>query len=158
MSENRQATVSNLEIRTIRVGDRAQWDELYAGYAKFYGVAQTPAMRDVVWSWLHDEGAEVRGLVAAVAGGRLLGLAHFRPFARPLSASTGCFLDDLFVHPDARGARVADALIDRVRAVAKENGWSVVRWITADDNYRARAVYDRLAAKTAWVTYDITLR
>jgi hypothetical protein len=35
--------------------------------------------------------------------------------------------------------------------------WSVVRWITAEDNYRARAVYDRLAERTKWITYDIKL-
>lgn len=147
--------MSNPKVRAVREEDRPQWDSLYAGYAEFYGVAQTPAMRDTVWSWLHDEGAEVRGLVAEGEEGRLVGLTHFRPFARPLSATTGCFLDDLFVHPEARGLRVADALIAAVREVAKQNGWSVVRWITADDNYRARGVYDRVAAKTDWVTYDI---
>ena len=31
------------------------------------------------------------------------------------------------------------------------------RWITADDNYRARTLYDRVAKKTAWNTYEITL-
>jgi hypothetical protein len=33
----------------------------------------------------------------------------------------------------------------------------VIRWITADDNYRARAVYDRLGERTKWLTYDIKL-
>jgi hypothetical protein len=33
----------------------------------------------------------------------------------------------------------------------------VIRWITADDNYRARAVYDRVATRTKWVTYDLKL-
>lgn len=144
-------------IRAVRSSDRPQWDLLYAGYARFYGVDQTQAMRDLVWSWLHDDRAETSGLVAESSDGRLIGLAHYRPFARPLSATTGCFLDDLFVLPAARGMRVADALIDRVRAIAEENGWPVLRWITADDNYRARAVYDRLATKTSWVTYDIEI-
>jgi hypothetical protein len=31
----------------------------------------------------------------------------------------------------------------------------VIRWITAEDNYRARGVYDRVAVRTPWVTYDI---
>lgn len=29
---------------------RSDWDGLYAGYAAFYRVEQTPAMRDTVWS------------------------------------------------------------------------------------------------------------
>lgn len=149
--------MTGIAVRPLRPDDRAEWDTLYQGYAAFYGVAQTPAMRDTVWAWLHDEGREPRGLTAMRADGRLVGLAHFRPFARPLSATTGCFLDDLFVSPDARGTGAAAALIEAVRGIAAGEGWSVVRWITAEDNYRARGLYDRVAAKTGWVTYDIKI-
>ena len=144
-------------IRPPKPQDRAAWDTLYQGYADFYKVTQTPAMRDTVWSWLMDDSTPVHGLVAEDAAGTLLGLAHFRPFARPLSASTGGFLDDLFVAPAGRGHSVADHLIQGVRDHAAAQGWTVVRWITAEDNYRARAVYDRLAEKTKWATYDIKL-
>ena len=40
---------------------------------------------------------------------------------------------------------------------ADRAGWSVLRWITADNNYRARSAYDQVATRTAWVTYDIKL-
>lgn len=144
------------EIRPPRPDDRAEWDKLYQGYATFYKTSQTEAMRDTVWSWLMDNASPVKGLVAEMDG-RLLGLAHFRAFARPLSASIGGFLDDLFVSPEARGQQVADALINAVRDHGKAQGWTVIRWITAEDNYRARVVYDRLAEKTRWTTYDIKL-
>ncbi|EYR80256.1 MULTISPECIES: GNAT family N-acetyltransferase [unclassified Shinella] len=149
--------MTNFSIRPVRADDRSQWDTLYQGYADFYKVTQTPEMRETVWSWLLDETKESRGLLAVSPDGKVLGLTHFRPFARPLSATTGCFLDDLFVSSDARGLGVADALIEAVRGVAAENGWSVVRWITAENNYRGRNVYDRMASKTNWVTYDIKL-
>ncbi|WP_235438754.1 hypothetical protein [Streptomyces yangpuensis] len=42
-----------------------------------------------------------------------------------------------------------------LRGLAAERGWSVVRWITADDNHRARAKYDQVATRTMWVTYDM---
>ncbi|MEP5730874.1 MAG: GNAT family N-acetyltransferase [Sulfitobacter sp.] len=144
-------------VRPVKISDRASWDDLYHGYAAFYMVEQSTEMRDRVWSWIHDATAESEGLVAESASGKLLGLAHFRSFARPLSATTGGFLDDLFVSPDARGMGVADALIDSVRVISLERGWSVLRWITADNNYRGRGVYDRIASKTDWVTYDIKL-
>ena len=134
---------------------REAWNRLYAGYAAFYKVEQTSEMRDRVWGWIQDPAHDVKGFVALSAAGEPVGLTHFRPFSRPLSASTGCFLDDLFVDPSQRGGRVADALIGRVVEEAKTKGWTVVRWITAEDNYRARAVYDRLAVKTKWQTYDI---
>jgi GNAT superfamily N-acetyltransferase len=136
---------------------RAAWEELYAGYAAFYRVEQTPAMRATVWGWLFDPDHEVEGLVALGPGGAVIGLAHFRPFARPLAASTGGFLDDLFVAPEARGSGAAQVLLRAVAARGRECGWTVIRWITADDNYRGRTVYDRVAEKTRWLTYEIKL-
>jgi len=40
--------------------------------------------------------------------------------------------------------------------MALDRGWDVVRWTTADDNYRARSTYDKLATRTTWITYDMT--
>jgi ribosomal protein S18 acetylase RimI-like enzyme len=136
---------------------REAWDRLYAGYAEHYKVAQTQEMRDRVWSWIHDPAHEVNGLMALAEDGTPIGLTHFRPFARPLMASTGGFLDDLFVDPAHRGSGAADALIQAVAEEGRRRGWTVIRWITAEDNARARKVYDRLASKTQWVTYDIRL-
>ena len=145
-----------MRIRGLQAADRAAWERLYAGYAAFYKVTQTPEMRATVWGWLHDPAHQTRGLVAEEEG-RLIGLAHFRPFARPLSASTGGFLDDLFVDPAARGSGAADALIGAIADEGRKQGWTVIRWITAEDNYRARALYDRVAEKTKWATYDLRL-
>jgi GNAT superfamily N-acetyltransferase len=63
-----------------------------------------------------------------------VGLAHFRPFARPLSASAGGFLDDLFVAPEARGSGAAETLIRAVADADHKQGWTVIRWIMAEDN------------------------
>ncbi|MEZ5777013.1 MAG: GNAT family N-acetyltransferase [Paracoccaceae bacterium] len=147
----------SVKIRPVQAGDRAEWDVLYQGYAAFYKVEQSADMRDRVWSWLFDPAQQSEGIVAVGSDGKLLGLTHFRPFARPLSATVGGFLDDLFVSPAARGSGAADALIEGVKAEGVRRGWSVIRWITAEDNYRARGVYDRIATQTKWVTYDIKL-
>ena len=48
---------------------------------------------------------------------------------------------------------IGRAACDGLRA----RGWTVIRWITAEDNYRARGLYDRVADKTKWATYDIKL-
>jgi ribosomal protein S18 acetylase RimI-like enzyme len=146
--------VSSWTVRAPRSDDRQRWGELYRGYATFYRVDQSEADRDVVWSWIHDPMREV-GCLVAERDGRIGGIAHYRPFARPLAASTGCYLDDLFVDPEARGSGAVDALLTALRRVALARGWSVVRWITADDNHRARSVYDRYAERTMWITYDM---
>lgn len=144
-------------IRPIEQRDRAEWNALYQGYAEFYNVTQTSEMRDRVWTWLFDASHETECLVAVDAQGKLIGLTHFRRFARPLAASTGGFLDDLFVAPAARGSGAAKLLIDAVADIGRARGWTVIRWITADDNYRARTLYDKVAEKTKWATYDIKL-
>ena len=144
-----------LSVRPVREGDYAGWRRLYRGYAEFYRVQQTDAMVERVWAWLSDPAHEVQGLVVTDKQGELIGLAHYRPYARPLTASTGCYLDDLFVDPTSRGAGAADLLLAELARLAGENGWSVVRWITADDNYRGRGKYDQVATRTMWVTYDM---
>ena len=136
---------------------RDAWERLYAGYAAFYKVDQTPEMRATVWGWLQDLDHEVTGFLALNDAGKPIALAHFRPFSRPLSATTGGFFDDLFVDPQARGSGAAQAIFAAIAEEGKKRGWSVIRWITAEDNYRGRSVYDRVGAKTKWVTYDMTL-
>ncbi|MEU5218615.1 GNAT family N-acetyltransferase [Streptomyces sp. NPDC020807] len=146
---------NDIKVRAARAEDFPQWRALYRGYADFYKVEQTEEQAERVWSWVNDPAHEVNALVAEDGEGRLVGLAHYRPFARPLSATTGGFLDDLFVAPESRGSGAADALLGALRGIAAERGWSVVRWITADDNHRARSKYDQLATRTMWVTYDM---
>ena len=57
--------------------------------------------------------------------------------------------------PNARGARVGDLLFKELKSQAAQKGWPLVRWITADNNYRARGLYDQLSSKTHWVTYQL---
>jgi hypothetical protein len=54
-----------------------------------------------------------------------------------------------------RGSGTVDELFAAAKTLGRERGWSVIRWITAENNYRARGVYDRLATRTNWVTYDL---
>lgn len=147
------------KVRIVRPepAHRGEWERLYSAYAAFYEVEQTAEMRARVWSWLHDPGHMVEALIALDAAGKPIGLAHFRSFARPLAATMGGFLDDLFVDPPARGSGAATALIAALAEEGRRRGWTVIRWITAENNYRARAVYDRLATRTGWVTYDLRL-
>ena len=59
--------------------------------------------------------------------------------------------------PGRRGRRVADQLIEAVAELGRARGWTLLRWLTGDNNYRARGVYDRLATRTMWITYQMDL-
>jgi hypothetical protein len=41
-----------------------------------------------------------------------------------------------------------------LRDVARRRGWAKIRWITADDDHRARS-NDQVAERTMWVVYDM---
>jgi len=149
-------TDDTLDIRPLATSDRDQWRDLYAQYLKHYRLPVRREHQDTIWAWIHDPDQPIHCLVAESADRQLLGLAHFRPFARPLAASEGAFLDDLVVDRQARGGGAVDALLQGVRSVARDRGWTVIRWITADDNHRARSVYDQYATRTMWLIYDMT--
>jgi GNAT superfamily N-acetyltransferase len=67
-------------------------------------------------------------------------------------------LEDLFVAPDARGRGHADELIDACAERARALGAPAITWLTAPDNRRAQAVYDRVGAKPeTFVEYELEL-
>jgi ribosomal protein S18 acetylase RimI-like enzyme len=141
-------------IRPVTEQDHDAWRVLYRGYRDFYQVEHSDAAIDTVWSWLHDPAQQTRGLIATVDGVPR-GLAHYRTFARPLSASHGIYLDDLFTAPEARGHGLGSALLTRLSEIARDEGATVVRWITAESNETARSLYDKVSTRTPWVTYDL---
>ena len=145
-----------IEVRPVRDGDFFAWLDLYAKYAEFYETELTDQKALVLWSWLTDPDHEESGYVA-VDGDRIVGLANVREFARPLEGDRGLFLDDLFVAEDARGAGVGGLLIQTMRELAEQRGLGVVQWITAQDNATAQKLYDGVADRTGWVTYEIDL-
>jgi GNAT superfamily N-acetyltransferase len=154
--ETRTEESMSIEVRPVKDGDFFAWLDVYAKYAEFYDTQLTDQKALVLWSWLTAPEHEEDGLVA-VDGDRIVGLAHFRQFARPLEGDRGLFLDDLFVVEEERGKGVGAALIQKVRSLAEERGLGVVQWITAQDNSTAQKLYDDVANRTSWVTYEIDL-
>lgn len=145
----------SVTVRELRSGDFFPWYDVYAGYAEFYDRPLTDDTALLAWSRLTDPQEEVTGLVAVDESGTIVGLAHYRPFVRLLHASRGLYVDDLFVLDSARRQGVGRGLLEAVRAIATAGRYSVVRWITADDNAPAQELYDSVAEKTRWLTYDM---
>ena len=83
-------------------------------------------------------------LVATDDGGKVVGFANNDWKWSSLRGKKIVLMDDLFVHPDARGGGYADALIKAVADVARKHGAPNVLWYTAQDNVRAQTVYNRV--------------
>jgi len=143
-----------VQIRRVVETDVDQWSKLYAGYRAFYKLDGDERAVRTAWGWVSTAEHGFIGLVAVIDDA-VVGLANLRRFARPSTAAIGLYLDDLFTAPEARGRGVATALLREAAAIAADEGANVVRWITAADNAAARRVYDRVAAATPWVTYDL---
>jgi len=144
-----------VSVNSVLLDDREQWEVLYHGYAEFYRVPMNEQILDTVWGWVHDDANPFFGLMAKDENDKALGLMHCRQMASPLRGALVGFLDDLFVAPDARGQGVVEELYAALNQLGKQQGWPFIRWITAENNYRGRAVYDKLADKTHWVTYQM---
>jgi len=143
-------------VDELRTDDREAWARLHRGYLDFYESSRPDEVSSAVWSWLEDPGHELEAIVVRRhPGAEPVGLAHYRPFVRPLHGSTACFLDDLFVAPAARGTGAVDALLAALQERCRERGWTHVRWVTRASNTNAQSTYDRLAVRTDLVTYDL---
>ena len=146
------------EIRPVHDRDFFNWLPLFASYGDFYGTPVPDEKALLVWSWITEKTHGVSALVAQDENGALVGLAHYRTFARPLAGGTGLYIDDLFVAPESRGNGIATALIERVTEIARTERAGIVRWITAPDNDEAQILYDKVADRTDWVTYDLQVQ
>jgi GNAT superfamily N-acetyltransferase len=142
-------------VRDLEPRDREAWQLLYAGYGDFYQTPLDDAKADRVWGWLMDPGYQAFGLVAVDEDDRPIAIAHYREFARLLADGIGIYLDDLFTAPAKRGTGAGSALIARLEELARDRGADIVRWITANDNFVGQKLYDRVATRTMWVTYDL---
>jgi GNAT superfamily N-acetyltransferase len=143
-------------VRPVEQRDADAWRRLFRDYGVFYKTEFDDAQLDHVWGLLTTEGSGVDALVAEVDGA-VVGIAHYRSHPDTFSTGNDWYLDDLFTDPAARGTGVASALIEQLKELARATGPGTLRWITAEDNVTAQRVYDRLAKRTTWVTYEIRL-
>lgn len=142
------------KTRVLINNDFDEWLEIYRFYAEHYEVQLTEDVVNTTWGWLMDKTHPLKGLVAEVDD-RLIGLAHYRAMPRPLWGKNIGFLDDIIVAPAFRGSEAAKLLLNELKSIGCREKWGTVRWITRDNNYRARALYDKVALKTDLNIYEM---
>lgn len=145
-------------VRPIQPGDRRAWERLFGAYGEFYETAFDADVLAGVWAWLMDAAHPVSAWVAVADassdGPRLVGFAHLRRTDDTFTAGPAWFLDDLFVDPSHRGSGIARRLIAELETHAGAHGGGTLRWITAASNSTAQRLYDDVATRTTWVTYE----
>ena len=141
-------------IRHIKIEDKKDWERLFRGYADFYKVEMNDEILKTVWKWLIDQSHEVNGLVYE-ENSKIIALAHYRKMPSPLRGKYIGFLDDLFVDPKYRRKKIAEKIFKELKVISDKKGWGLIRWITRNNNEKAKNLYDKISEKTTWDTYEL---
>lgn len=142
-------------IRPLSPGDRAVWEKMFQAYAAFYKTRIPDGGFDAVWGWIFDPANDFWCDLAIEESGKVIGFTQYQLMHRSLGGTMVCYLSDLYVDPESRGAGAGRALIDHVLKFAKAKGLPSVRWLTQEFNYPARRLYDTYAPKTDFILYNV---
>ncbi|MBI6153083.1 GNAT family N-acetyltransferase [Serratia surfactantfaciens] len=139
-------------IRRINGDDKAQWLALWQGYLDFYRADVAPQVTDLTFERLGQD-EQVFGLVAEDAEGRLLGLMNLVFHPSTWSAVGYCYIEDLYVSPQARGHKVSEKLFEQAYRLAEARGSDRVYWMTQEYNAPARSLYDKIGRRSSFIVY-----
>ncbi|HRQ66344.1 MAG TPA: GNAT family N-acetyltransferase [Xanthomonadaceae bacterium] len=136
--------MSDIRVRQAVLADLDGVAALFDAYRQFYGQA---ADRDAARAFLlrrFEHGESV--LFIAEAGGDAVGFIQLYPMFSSVALARIFVLNDLYVHPSARGLGAGRYLLDAATTYARALGAVRVVLETTVDNTTAQALY----AATGW--------
>ena len=145
-----------MTIRDCAAADEADWRRLWAGYLAFYGEDLAESVTAATWRRILDPASPVFARLAQ-RDGTVVGMTVNVLHEGTWTAAPICYLEDLFVAPEARGAGLGRALIADLIELGKMRGWSRLTWHTQTGNAQARRLYDRFVAADEFCRYRLVL-
>jgi len=142
-----------ISVRPVVASDEEEWLKLFRDYIIFYKTSVPEAIIAETWRRLLDENENMTALIAVDDNGKAVGIAALIFHRSTWAANWYCYLEDLFVAPEARGLGVGQALIEATYAEADRRGACRTYWATQEDNATARKLYDRVGTLTEFVQY-----
>ena len=142
-----------LGIRSLTPADRSSWASLWFDYLAFYETALDEIVYDTTFSAFFKDDPNGPHCLLAEKEGRIIGLVHHLFHAHCWRPEGICYLQDLFVAPEARGSGAGRALIESVYQAADAKGVPNVYWLTQDFNLTARRLYDSVGQVTPFLKY-----
>lgn len=145
-------------VSELRHEDKERWKELWKGYLDFYQTTLPNETYERTWERLMDQTGTLRGLCARdPSNGVMLGIVHFLLHESAWTDRPICYLQDLFVAPEAREYGYGRRLIEAVAEEARRLHCARLYWSTQESNHTARQLYDRLAAYNGFIRYEYKL-
>jgi GNAT superfamily N-acetyltransferase len=148
-------TPQQSRVRDLAISDETAWRRLWAGYCNFYEVVMPDEQTNYTFKRLIDPASSVNGLVVENSEGRIVGICNYILHENTWTPSPICYLEDLFVEPNIRGGGIGEAMIQELVDRLDTQGWSRVYWMTKENNYRARGLYDKFAKADGFVRYVV---
>lgn len=145
-----------MKIRNLNKSDYASWRNLWDQYLVFYKHELTEEQTQLTFERLLDSKVGMHGFVLEV-GGVIAGIAHSSFTHSTWAEKQDLYLEDLFVDPSLRGKGYGRALIEATAEFGKQHGARKLYWQTHQDNETAQRLYDTLASKSEFVTYEKTI-
>ena len=145
-----------IEVRQLQLEDKPNWMSLWRGYLEFYESPEFDSRTESLWLQLLDPEHDFECSVATLDGD-VVGIAQYFPHIDTWFENPVCYLNDLFVAPEARGRGIGRILIEEVNRVTAQRGWQHVYLHThIDDNDVARALYDSLeGVDSSFMVYEL---
>ena len=144
-------------IRDATAEDHDAWRVLWQGFLDYYEMHLDPAITAFTWGRLMDPASPMT-LRLAVVDGVPLGFAIHQHHPSSWVMGDDCYLEDLFVAPQARGKGLGRALINDLIGLAKAQGWHRLYWHTGHGNATARKLYDSFVEADGNIRYRMSLR
>jgi GNAT superfamily N-acetyltransferase len=145
-----------LAVRDATPSDEGDFLRLWQGFLDGYGIALDPEVTAFTWTRLMDPANPLTARFA-VLDGVPQGFAIHQHHPSTWVMGDDGYLEDLFVAPEARGRGLGRALIEDLVAIARQNGWRRLYWLTEIENATARRLYDQFCDNDGHIRYRMTL-
>jgi GNAT superfamily N-acetyltransferase len=142
-------------VRKICSRDELRWRELWDGYTRFYEREPDEAVTRRTWAQIINPSVPLHAIVAEVEGSGVVGTANYLIHENTSTLNPVCYLADLFVDPSRRRTGAGKIMIDWLVTEMKSQGWARIYWHTKENNYRARALYDKYGPHSGFLRYVI---
>ncbi|MBP1888337.1 GNAT family N-acetyltransferase [Sinorhizobium mexicanum] len=146
-----------VEIRLAGSADRQGWRSLWSQYCTDQGVDSSEQSAETIWRRIENLDNSTKALIAVEAGGVTLAFINYIIHSHTWSDRMLCFVVDLYVDHSWRRQGIAEAMIAHLAAEGRRQGWARLYWNTDKSNVRARALYDKIARLSPYLSYFLEL-
>lgn len=143
-------------IEPVHAEDYERWIPLWLKYQEFYKVYINEETTLFTWGRFLNNNDKVYCAVAR-SSEEIVGFVTYLYHPSTWAINDFCYLEDLYVTPEARGLHVGKKLIEFVQAQARKQECARLYWHTQETNLPGQKLYDWIAEKPGVIEYRMPL-